>query len=317
MSGYGTGSVAAPAVAVEEPLTVDEVKRHCRIDQSNQELAPTALTCALISPAVAGNVDNGAHRYRVTFVTADGETEGGTVSSAVTVADKTVNGKVSLTAIPVGGALVTSRKIYRTAAGGSTYLLLTTLSDNTTTTYTDNTADSSLGAAAPSTNTTDDPYISMLIKRARQQAEHELKRYLITQTRDIYFDCFPDHGEYIYLPPIQSVTQLSYVDTAGDTQVWASTNYRVDAVSKPARIAEEYAVTWPSIREVSNSVIVRVVAGYGARADVPACIKLWMLQYIKHHFDNPGTNIVGTNIMPIGRQYIDALLDPERVYGRA
>src|SRR5688572_46410 len=107
---------SAPAT---EPLTVDEVKKHLRIDAGMQEPAPGALTAAMVSPAAAGIVDNGAHRYRVTFVTPDGETDGGTVSSVVTVADKAVNGRVSLTDIPVGGASVTARKLYRTAAGGS------------------------------------------------------------------------------------------------------------------------------------------------------------------------------------------------------
>lgn len=116
--------------------------------------APGALTSALAG-AGAGNVDNGLHKYRVTFVTADGETEGGTVNAGTTVADKTVDGKISLTAVPVGtSGVVTSRKIYRTTAGGSVYKLLTTLADNTTTTYTDNTADAGLGANAPTTNGT-------------------------------------------------------------------------------------------------------------------------------------------------------------------
>jgi hypothetical protein len=44
---------------------------------------------------------------------------------------------------------VTSRKLYRTAAGGSTYLLAATIADNSTTTYTDSLVDGSLGAAAP------------------------------------------------------------------------------------------------------------------------------------------------------------------------
>src|SRR3990167_5012788 len=115
--------------------------------------APGALTAALAG-AGAGNVDNGAHRYKVTFITAAGETEAGTASGIVTVADKTVNGQVSLTVIPTGNTgIVTQRKVYRTAAGGSVYKLLTTIADNTTTTYTDNTADSGLGANAPSANT--------------------------------------------------------------------------------------------------------------------------------------------------------------------
>ena len=143
-----TTLITAPTV---EPVTLAEVMAHLRLDASNQEQAPGAPTVALIVPAAAGNVDNGAHRYLVTFVTADGETEAGTPSAAVTVTDKSVNGKVTVSAIPLGGGAVTARKLYRTVAGGSTYLLLATLADNTTTTYTDNIADAGLGAGAGNT----------------------------------------------------------------------------------------------------------------------------------------------------------------------
>src|ERR1051326_377977 len=116
--------------------------------------APGAATVALAG-AGAGSVDNGAHSYKVTFVTATGETDAGTASAQVTVADKTVNGKIALSAIPIGNSNVTSRKIYRTVAGDTgSYLLVGTISDNTTTTFTDNIADSSLGAQIPSTNST-------------------------------------------------------------------------------------------------------------------------------------------------------------------
>lgn len=61
--------------------------------------------------------------------------------------------RVSLTAIPIGGASVTQRKVYRTVAAGSQLKLLTTVADNTTTTYTDSTADASLGANVPTSDT--------------------------------------------------------------------------------------------------------------------------------------------------------------------
>lgn len=113
-------------------------------------LAPGAPTAALAGLG-AGNVNSGTHSYKITFVTAGGETDAGAVSNVVTTTGG--NGQVALSAIPLGSVLTTSRKIYRTAAGGSTYKLLATLADNTTTTYADNIADASLSTNAPSTNT--------------------------------------------------------------------------------------------------------------------------------------------------------------------
>jgi hypothetical protein len=105
-------------------------------------VAPTACTAALAGGG-AGNVDDGDHIYKITYVNASGETELGAVSNTITVVDKTSDGKVNLTGIPTStSGSVTSRKIYRTKAGSSTeYYYLATINDNTTTTYTDNIAD--------------------------------------------------------------------------------------------------------------------------------------------------------------------------------
>ncbi len=125
-----------------------------------QIAAPSAPAAALVSPAAAGNVENGAHSYKVTFVAGSTETEGGAKSDPVTVVDKTANGKVVLTGIPVStDAGVTARNVYRTVAGAdpavaANFLLLTTIANNTATTFTDNVADGSLGVAAPTTNNT-------------------------------------------------------------------------------------------------------------------------------------------------------------------
>lgn len=290
-----------------EPVTVAEVMTAARIDASNTEPAPTAPTAALISPAAAGNVDNGAHRYRCTFVTADGETEGGTVSSAVTVADKTVNGKVSLTAIPVGGALVTSRKLYRTAAAGTVYMLLATLADNTTTTYTDNIADSSLGAGAPSTNTTADPLLGMLITAARVAAEQRTGRALINQTWERVLDGFPAREIELGMMPVQSITSVKYYDTDGVLQTMDAADYTLDADTLPGLVFPAYNVTWPSTYDVPNAVIVRFVTGYGAaRATVPAQIRQWICAQVKASFDNPAGLLDGKTV-PL--PYIDGLLD--------
>lgn len=312
--------VTAPAT---EPLTVAEARRHLRLEAQSGEPAPTAPTVALADPAVAGNVDNGAHRYRVTFVTADGETDGGTISAAVTVADKAVNGKVELTAIPLGGSAVTSRKIYRTIAGGANYLLLATISNNTATTYTDNIADSSLGAAAPTTNTTLDPEMNNLIKSARQDAENYVDRALITQTWDLKAESFDELlvGSYILVPkpPLVSVTSITYVDTVGTSQTWASGNYTVDAPAGPqamhGRIARAYGISFPATRSVINAVTVRFVAGYGAASAVPQPLKQAMLLLIGHMYENRESVVVagrGELVVEIP-QSAKWLMDPYRV----
>jgi len=103
--------------------------------------APTDCTATLVTTGT-GNIDNGTHEYKVTFVNATGETELGTVSNTVTV-DAT-HKQVNLSAIPVSSSgAVTSKKIYRTKADGTNYYLLTSFSAATTT-YTDNIADVNL-----------------------------------------------------------------------------------------------------------------------------------------------------------------------------
>lgn len=300
---------SAPAT---EPVSVAEVMQHCRIDASNQEPAPGAITVALV--AESGNVDNGSHRYRLTFVTADGETQAGDISAAVAIANKTASGKVLLSSIPIGGSTVASRRIYRTAANGAVYYLLATIADNTTTTYTDNIADASLGASAPSANTTGDPLLSILIKSARQYAEQLLGRYLITQTIDLYLDEFP--GWEINLRPLQSVSAITYVDTAGATQTLSAADYIVDSTGTPARITPAYGVSWPSTRDQVNAVKVRFVAGYGAASAVPQCVKNWMLMRIKTLYETRDSVTFqnGTAVFP--ESYVDGLLDPERAWSK-
>jgi uncharacterized phiE125 gp8 family phage protein len=285
-----------------EPLTLAEVRRHLRLDSVNAEPAPDAPTVALAGSG-AGNVDNGAHRYRVTFVTVDGETDGGTISSAVTVADKTVNGKVSVTAIPLGGSQVTSRKLYRTAANGSAYLLLTTIADNTTTSYTDNTADASLGAGVPTTNTTGDPELLDLLKVARQHLENRFGRAFLTQTWRLTLGRFPciDTIE-LPMPVLVSVTSLSYVDANGATQTMSAGDYSVDTDHFPGRIVLGYGKTWPSTRCQENAVTIVFIAGYASAALVPMnwkhALKLQIEEWYEHGVSDAVANGVDSLMWP-------------------
>lgn len=295
-----------------EPVSLAEAMTYCRIDSSNQEPAPGVISVSLYSGA--GNVDNGAHRYLATFIDASGETQAGEISAPITVTNKTVNGKVALSNIPIGGSTVIARKIYRTVAGGSDYLFLAAIANNMDTTFIDDIADLNLGAQAPGVNTTGDPMLRIFISAARMHAQQLLKRYLITQTVDAYFNGFED--DEIKLPPLQTVSEITYIDESGEEQTLSSDKYRVDAISRPARIFPAYGQSWPAARAHNNSVRIRFIAGYGDASAVPACIKQWILLRVKEAYDNrTAVNVGNTQVMEFPYSYVDGLLDPERVWG--
>lgn len=273
---------------VIEPLLVHEVERHLQLTASNKEPVPSAPLVALVAPPNPGNVDNGAHRYRLTFVTADGETDGGDISDAVTVADKTINGRIAVTNIPVGGSWVTSRKLYRTKAGLNDFFLVATVGDNTTTTYEDNIADASLGVGCPSTNTTSDPDITDLIKSSRELAEEFLNKALLTQTWKQYEDVFPcDDVIVLRKPPIISVSSVKYLDDTGALVVFDAASYVVDLAHFPGRVVLKNGYTWPIALIQRNAVVVEFVAGYGATRDkVPTKYKNGMKLLISELYEH-------------------------------
>ena len=299
-----------------EPITLAEAKAHLRLDSSNAEPTPPAPTVALAA-AGAGNVEDGVHRYRVTYVTADGETDGGVISDALTVADKGVNGKVSVSAISIGGSAVTSRKLYRTIAAGTTYLLLATIADNTTTTYTDNIADGSLGAAVPSTNTTVDPTLSGFITSARQYVEDFTRRAIMTQTWDYYLDAFPA-GNVIVLPfgNLQTVTSVKHKDTAGtETTMVVTTEYLAETNGTQfGGVVLPYGVGWPSGPFYpSNPITVRFVCGWSSAALVPDKIKTAVKMACAKLYEGRGEDIIGQTL--VVNQAIESLLWTERLWG--
>lgn len=291
-------SLTLVTAAATEPITVAEAKKQLRLGSSSGEPAPIAPTIALAG-AGSGSVTNGAHRVAVTFVTADGETEIGAVSASVTVADNTVNGRIAVSGIPLGGSAVTARKLYMTAAGGSTYLLAATISNNTATTETINVADGSLGAQAPTTNTTSDPELVRLITAVRERAELATQRALITQTWDLVLDQFPCDG-FIEIPkaPLSSITHVKYRDTGGTLQTWTSTNYVVEAPAGPrarrGRVALAFGVTWPATYGQAGDVQVRFISGYGAASAVPSLLKQAMLIDLAMLYEQREQVITGT-----------------------
>ncbi len=168
------------------------------------------------------------------------------------------------------------------------------------------------------TDATDAPYVNALITTAREYCENYTRRAFISQTWDLKFDGgFPDGDIELPMPPVSSITSITYVDTAGATQTWAAANYTTDLPAgpraMPARIAPAYGVSYPSTRDQNNAVTVRFVCGYGATiSTVPFGLKAAMLLLIGHWYENRASITVGpANDLPDG---VAALLWPFKVF---
>lgn len=160
----------------------------------------------------------------------------------------------------------------------------------------------------------DDGLISLLISMAREAAEKETQRTLITSGYRLTLDGFPRGIIELDKGKVQSITSITYRDSAGAWQTLAAQYYASDLTGCPARIMPAYGTVWPTTYPEIGSVRVNYVAGYGdAPADVPAGIRQWMLLLI-------GTVYANRELVAMIRTgkletlpYVDGLLDTYRV----
>lgn len=118
-----------------------------------------------------------------------------------------------------------------------------------------------------------DPTLIDYIRAATDYAQEYQWAQYCTATFVERFDCFP----CVIKPhwnPVQSVTSLAYLDTAGSSQTLVqNTDYTVDIYSKPARVVPAYGKSWPLTRRVPNAITLTYVAGYGEPSDVPDLVR--------------------------------------------
>lgn len=159
-----------------------------------------------------------------------------------------------------------------------------------------------------------DGLLDARIVAAREYAERYTGRALTTRTYDWTLDAFADIL-YVPMPPLQSITSITYVDTAGTTQTLATSEYTVDKASQPGRILPAHNKSWPSTRGHVNDVTIRFVAGYGAAAAVPYAIKAAMLLIVGEFDKRREHTIVGAPIAEVPLSALH-LLDMWRMHHR-
>lgn len=160
--------------------------------------------------------------------------------------------------------------------------------------------------------TDDDVFLSALIQSAREMAEHQTGRALITQTYELVLDAFPS-AFVLRHPPIIAVVSVKFLDVAGNQQTLDLADTLLDNDSEPGYLVPAYGKAWPESFPVPNAVRVRYTAGYGDRTKVPESIKAWMKLMIGNAYVHRETVLAG-QISTLGRAYWDALLDPYRLY---
>ena len=119
----------------------------------------------------------------------------------------------------------------------------------------------------------DDGQIIDYIDVAIERLETDTRRALVTQTWERKYDCWPCFPLALDRPPLQSVSSIQYVDTAGATQTLATSNYTVDTARDPGVIHLTSSATLPTLDDEPNVVTIEWVAGYGTESNVPARAK--------------------------------------------
>ena len=129
-----------------------------------------------------------------------------------------------------------------------------------------------------------DTYIDSLISVAREMAEDYTARSFFTQTWVAQLDQFPNDSIELIYGQVQSITTLKYYDVDNVQQTWDSANYRLDTVSKIAKV--EPIDSWPSVYDRQDAIEITYVAGESDTDNIDYSIKQGILMLVAHLFEN-------------------------------
>lgn len=162
----------------------------------------------------------------------------------------------------------------------------------------------------------DDAGVQRLIASATKHAESITRRAFVTQSWALTLDAFPCGSITLPLPPLQSVEEISYIDSTGATVVLPSTEYLVDKNGMIGMIHRAYQKQWPTARAQPMAVTIKFTAGYGDAADVPADLASAMMLLVAHWDQNREPVVIGTIVSSVPLS-VESLLAPFVIPGVA
>jgi hypothetical protein len=171
----------------------------------------------------------------------------------------------------------------------------------------------------------EDGLIRNYIVAARRSAEAFLQRQLMPATWRLKLDGFPGscwQARYdphvleqslalpagaivLPMPPLRTISSITYVDTAGATQTMSSALYTVDTDSDPGMVYPIYAGSWPDTRDVRQAVTITFTAGYDNVAAIPENIRAGIRMMAAHLYENrEATSEAVLNQVPLGVKHL-------------
>ena len=138
---------------------------------------------------------------------------------------------------------------------------------------------------------------NIIIPAASRYCEAYTARQFVTGTFVLTMDAFPDVF-YMPKPSLLTVTSITYLDSAGDSQPLSTDVYTVDIARVKGRIVRAFAQVWPVTQAAINAVTVTFTAGFGAAGAVPDQAKSAILMYCSDLYEHRSS---GTEFTTSGR----------------
>lgn len=178
--------------------------------------------------------------------------------------------------------------------------------------------------------TSEDALFPILIAAARSHGEQMTGRAFVRQTVELTLDGFPGIDGSIELPtpPLGEVLSVKYDDADGVEQTLDPLAYDAEQASDSVPAEMTPVVLWPTTRPGKRSVCIQYTAGWpvtgtGTELDpyvatTPQEIIAWLLVRVTGLYEQRENFVLGTSgnaVVPMGRSFVDALLDPFTVTG--
>jgi uncharacterized phiE125 gp8 family phage protein len=115
----------------------------------------------------------------------------------------------------------------------------------------------------------------------------ELGRALVTQTWKLVMPSLTGTYFDLPVPPVQSITSITYYDADNAEQTLSTGVYRLTAQNDSARVDLVDGQSWPVTYSRTDAVTVTYVTGYGnAGTDAPEGIRMAARLLVSHWYDN-------------------------------